>query len=210
MCSKSDCSDLISLPDSFHTHLFPWLIPHWPLWLFCFLPQSLPPSLFLSLQLPACLPPFLFLSSAFFLPFVPSSTPPSFLFLSYLFLGQFWVHDKTMEEVQRIQYTPCPNTCIAIISIYQHGGIFVIVDELTLAQYYYPKSTVYLRVQSYFNILRVWIKYNDRYPSWEYCLPKNPLCFVLFILLFIPAPPPPHHTHTYTQPLQPLNFLQSP
>ena len=89
VCSKSDCSDLISLPDSFHTHLFPWLIPHWPLWLFCFLPQSLPPSLFLSLQLPACIPPFLSLSSAFFLPFVPSSTPPSFLLflLSFSFIS---------------------------------------------------------------------------------------------------------------------------
>jgi len=43
-----------------------------------------------------------------------------------------------------------PYTCIAvsIINMPHQNGIFVIVDETTLIQYYHSKSIVYIRVHS--------------------------------------------------------------
>ena len=61
-----------------------------------------------------------------------------------------------LRQCRHFPYTTCPHTSMAfpIINIPHQKGTFVTTDELAMTHHSHPKSTVYIRVQSWACIFR--------------------------------------------------------
>ena len=103
--------------------------------------------------------------------------------MDFIFQSCFKLTAKLSRKYRNFLYTPCLSTLASLMVTLSHkSGTFVTTDEPTLTHHHHPKSTVYIRVHSWFyTIYEFGQTYNDMNPRSEYhtkqshC-PKHPLC----------------------------------